>query len=108
MTIGTSLSWLARLALTTSIAAVAVTAPLAPAVADDWHHHWRNADGWQGHDRSSFAVFVGPGYTPYPYDTPPPVYYVRPRLYYTPARPAPYYIPAPYPRPSVSFSIRVD
>ena len=89
MTRGTSLSWLVQFALATSVATVAATAPLTSAAADDWHHHWRTADDWHCHDRNSFAVFVGPGYAPYPYDIPPPVYDVPSRLYCPPAPPAP-------------------
>ncbi len=107
MTMSRSLSRLVQLAAAAGVAAIAATAPLAPAAADDWHHHWRNAGDWRGHDRGSFSLYLGPGYVPYPYDTPPPAYYAPPRVYYAPPPPVPYYAPA-YPRPSVGFSVHVN
>ncbi len=97
-----------RLAAAAGVAGVVAMAAWLPAVADDWHHHWRSAGAWHGHERDSFSLQLAPGYGPYPYDTPQPAFVVPPRIYNPPGPPTPYYAPGPYPRSSTSFSVRIN
>jgi hypothetical protein len=108
MTIGKLFYRAVQLAAVAGVVGILATAASLPAAADEWHHHWRNAGGWDGHDRDSLALQLAPGNAPYPYDTPPPAFVVPPRLYNPPGPPTPYYAPALYPRPSDTFTVHIN
>jgi len=108
MTIGKLFYLAIRVAAVAGVAGIVATAASLPAVADDWHHHWRSTGGWHGLDRDSLSLQLAPGYGHYSYDTPQPAFVVQPRIYTPLGPPMPDYAPGSFPRPSGGFSVRIN
>ena len=85
-------------------ALISVALPLRPAMADNWKHHHRGHDDYDGR---GYAVV--PGYVYGGYYAPPPVIYYPPAPAYVIVPPPAYYAPPPayYGPPSLSFGVTV-